>query len=157
MTVKKLPKGFHLVRIIEVIDGSTETPNDRLDYFDCVFHGSKGFIVSRFFNNTSGIEKIITLFKVCGIKTPLHYKINNRLLKHCSVVIQVDEKEDQYGALTLEVVGFYSVYNTDCCDCNVPEGVNYIGLPNDLSWAEIYYDIIDPENGQIRDKYRDLQ
>lgn len=156
MNVKKLPKGFHLVKIIEVIDGKLETANQRLDYFDCVFHGSEGFMISRFFNNSIGIEKIITLFKVCGIKTPLHYKINNLLLKHSSIVIQVDEKEDLYGALALELVGFYSVKHSENCDCNVPEDVNYVGLPNDLAWDEIYHDIIDPENGQIRDKYKDL-
>jgi hypothetical protein len=156
MNVKKLPKGFHLVKIIEVIDGKLETANERLDYFDCVFHGSKGFIISRFFNNSSGIEKIITLFKVCGIRTPLHYKINNLLLKHNSLIIQVDEKEDLYGDLDLEVVGYYFSQRIENSDCNLPVDVGFTGLPDDLDWNYTYYDIIDPENGQIRDKYKDL-
>jgi hypothetical protein len=156
MNVRKLPKGFHLVKIIEVIDGKLETANQRLDYFDCVFHGTEGFIISRFFNNSIGIEKIITLFKVCGIKTPLNYKINNLLLKHNYIIIQVDEKENLHGDLDLGVVSYYLGQRIENSDCNLPEDIQYIGFPNDLDWDEIYQDVIDPENGQIRDKYKDL-
>jgi hypothetical protein len=156
MNIKKLPKGYHLVKIIEVIDGKLETANERLDYFDCVFHGSEGFASARFFNNSIGIEKIITLFKVCGIKTPLNYKISNLLLKHETIVIQIDEKENLYGDLALEIVGYFSVQRKENFDYNVPDGIHYVGLPHDLDWDYIYEDIIDPESGQIRDKYKDL-
>ena len=154
--IKKLPKGFHKVKIIEVVDGSIETANERLEYFDCIFHGSLGFIVCRYFNTVNEIEKIITLFKVCGIRTPLNYKINNLLLKHNTIVIQVDEKEDVYGDLVLEVVGLYSEKFSENSDFNVPDGVDYVGSPPDLDWKEIYHEIINSEFGQILHKYKDL-
>ena len=66
------------------------------------------------------------------------------------------EKEDLYGDLDLEVVGYYFSQRIENSDCNLPEDVGYTGLPDDLDWDYTYYDIIDPENGQIRDKYKDL-
>jgi hypothetical protein len=156
VNVKKLPKGFHQVKIIEVVDGSIQTANGNLDYFDCIFHGSQGFIVSRYFNTVSEIEKIIALFKVCGVRTPLNYKISNLLLKYNSLVIQVDEKEDVYGDLALEVVGIYSAKFSENGDCNVPDGVDYVGSPPDLDWNEIYRKIINSEFGQILHKYKYL-
>lgn len=132
LKLKKIPSGYHFVKIIEISDRQMEIDGSAVEYIDIVFFGAEGFIITSLYNLPSEQEKIIRLFKVCNIKTPLNYKISTSLLWNQSLIIKVDDFTDLHGEKSTKVTEFYRNWNTDK-DLDIPEDIKVTYLINDIS------------------------
>jgi hypothetical protein len=137
--IKKLPIGYYQVTIVQITDQSLFDGDSEIEYIDVVFHGADGFIVSSFFNTKQGIEKLILLFRVCGIDTPIQYSLNTCLLTYQELIIHIEEVSDMYGEIKTEVVGMFAIpyCNEDNLQYQLPEGISYKHYKNN---EEDYYE-----------------
>jgi hypothetical protein len=119
--IKKLSAGLHEVKIVQIIDKKIGEENDSIQYIDVIFHGSKGFIISSFFNTNEDLEKLILLFRVCNIDTPLQYSLNTCLLTFQMLIIEVGEVTNKFGDIKTEVIGLYSMHPST--ELSVPDKI----------------------------------
>lgn len=127
----KIPVGYHEVKIVQIDDNEILEGENKIEYIDVIFHGSQGFISSKFYNNNEEIERFIKLFNVSGIDTPINYSLDTCLLIHRELIIKVDEVEDLDGNIYFEITDFFmSKYINSSHQYVLPDHIEYFSSTN---------------------------
>ncbi|MFN4915296.1 MAG: hypothetical protein ACK5FT_08250 [Sphingomonadales bacterium] len=135
LNLKKIPCGYHCVKIVQIIDHKEDKKNNIQEHVDMVFHGSEGFIICSFFNTPDQVEQIIRLFRVCNIETPLNYHISTQLLWNRHLIIEVKSVTDLQGNPTNKVTDIFRIppYSDEVSDeYDLPKDIEYTDYIDDI-------------------------